>query len=353
MTRNVCSAAHVVRWYLTVMIVLASSSGDAIAQTSTAKIYENSKRSVVFLLAYDMTGIPSAIGTGFFIEPTKIVTNAHVVRLASKVVYRVLGAERTLTAKEISNYSEKLDLAVLEAAEPGTPLRLSAADAPQIGEKVIVIGNPKGLEGSVSEGIVAGVRGTDTSRLIQITAPISPGNSGGPVFNSQGEVMGVATATLRDAQNINFAVPSSLISQLRAAGKNWEPQIQNRGVEVRRATAGVEFVEVVALNYASNFKNMLYSIQNNNSYPIRNLRWLVVLRNKKTKNVVSYSTQSFNATIPPGLASRTETRLTGGEYYSVYSDGLQAPGELEFRILTYEIEERGSIGDSGADSLLK
>jgi S1-C subfamily serine protease len=280
--------------------VTAFTIDNSEAQSTTADIYAKSKRSVVLLLACDSSGMPSAMGTGFFVTPTKIATNAHVVKFASKVIYRVLGTEGTLTAVGISNYSESLDLAVLDAAREGTPLKLSVADSPQIGEKVVVIGNPRGLEGSVSEGIVAGIRGSGPSRLIQITAPISPGNSGGPVFTSQGEVIGVATSTLRNSQNINFAVPIGLLSELRTAGKSWEPQTQDRERGVQHASGGIEFVEFRSSGSLGFFH---YSIQNKNEYAIKNLHYLIVLRNRETRNVVSYKIESMSGIIPPGLLS--------------------------------------------------
>jgi S1-C subfamily serine protease len=336
---------------LAALASFAASNAAAQARRTTAEIYEKSKQSIVLLLAYDSAGIPSAIGTGFFVEPTKIATNAHVVRAASKVVYRILGVERTFTAREISNFSETLDLAVLEAAEEGTPLRLSTVETLQVGERVVVIGNPRGLQGSVSEGIVAGIRGTGASRLIQITAPISPGSSGGPVFNLQGEVIGLATATLRDSQNINFAVPSSLLPRLRAAGKSWEPQIRDRGGDVRRAIAGVEFVEI---KESIGLDNVDYSIQNKNAYAIKNLRYLVVLRNRNTRNVVSYKSEMVTAAIPPGLALRMETRLDGGLDYSLSPKfPQQAVGELEFRVLTYDVDETDATGSHSNDALLR
>ncbi len=89
--------------------------------------------------------------------------------------------------------------------------------SPQEGESVVVIGNPFGLEGSVTNGIVSAVRDIPTfGRIIQITAPISPGSSGSPVVNMQGQVIGVATLQITGGQSVNFAIPSERISQLQS-----------------------------------------------------------------------------------------------------------------------------------------
>jgi Tfp pilus assembly protein PilF len=91
--------------------------------------------------------------------------------------------------------------------------------SPQEGESIVVIGNPFGLEGSVTNGIVSAVRDIPTfGRIIQITAPISPGSSGSPVVNMQGQVIGVATLQITGGQSVNFAIPSERISQLQTVG---------------------------------------------------------------------------------------------------------------------------------------
>ena len=84
----------------------------------------------------------------------------------------------------------------------------------RIGERIYALGNPLGLEGTISEGIISNVRQYGSSRLIQITAPISPGSSGGPVINGRGKVVGVVRGTLSEGQNVNFAVASEHIRKL-------------------------------------------------------------------------------------------------------------------------------------------
>jgi tetratricopeptide (TPR) repeat protein len=112
------------------------------------------------------------------------------------------------------------DIAVLKVEAPANQVRPLALDrtSPQEGESVVVIGNPFGLEGSVTNGIVSAVRDIPTfGRIIQITAPISPGSSGSPVVNMQGQVIGVATLQITGGQSVNFAIPSERISQLQSA----------------------------------------------------------------------------------------------------------------------------------------
>jgi tetratricopeptide (TPR) repeat protein len=113
------------------------------------------------------------------------------------------------------------DLALLKIDVPlNQQIRALPLDktSPQEGESVVVIGNPLGLEGSVTNGIVSAVRDIPTfGRIIQITAPISAGSSGSPVVNMQGQVIGIATLQITGGQSVNFAIPSERISQLQVA----------------------------------------------------------------------------------------------------------------------------------------
>src|SRR5205823_12645002 len=114
---------------------------------------------------------------------------------------------------------DEADLALLKVdlpAERSRPINLSAA-LPEEGEQVFVIGNPLRLEGSVSDGIVSAVREVpDVGRVIQITAPVSHGNSGSPLFNMRGQVVGIVTVKVTNGQNINLALGTARIAALQA-----------------------------------------------------------------------------------------------------------------------------------------
>ena len=95
----------------------------------------------------------------------------------------------------------------------GTPLTLKSPSV-DIGQKIFAIGSPLGLEGTISDGIISGLRNFERFSLLQISAPISPGNSGGPIVNENGEVIGVAPYTFSEGQNLNFAVPVKYLKEL-------------------------------------------------------------------------------------------------------------------------------------------
>lgn len=92
-------------------------------------------------------------------------------------------------------------------------VKIDSLGMEEVGSKVYAIGNPRGLEGTISDGILSGKRENEGIEYLQITAPISPGNSGGPVLNEKGEVIGVSTFTFKNSQNLNFAMPIKYINE--------------------------------------------------------------------------------------------------------------------------------------------
>jgi S1-C subfamily serine protease len=157
-------------------------------------------------------------GSGFFIRPGQVVTNLHVIRGAQRSEIRTLdGKGRVYTVAGIVAVDQEGDLAILSVNMPFERTRSSevASALPDEGEKIFVIGNPLKLEGSVSDGIVSAVREVPSiGKIIQITAPISHGNSGSPVFNMKGQIVGVVTVKVTNGQNINLAIASARVNGL-------------------------------------------------------------------------------------------------------------------------------------------
>jgi tetratricopeptide (TPR) repeat protein len=155
-------------------------------------------------------------GSGFIISSDgKIVTNFHVVAGKPAILARRSDGS-FLVIKGILASDKANDLAILQAEGRNLPfVQLGDSDAVKVGEAICVIGSPMLLEGTVSAGIISAVRELqDGRKLLQITAPISKGNSGSPVFNRKGEVIGVASFVLSEGQNLNFAIPSNAVKTL-------------------------------------------------------------------------------------------------------------------------------------------
>lgn len=189
------------------------------AQDLLPELVRRIKPSAVAIETYDSRGEKLSRGSGFFVDADRIVTNRHVLEGAYRAeVHSSSGA--VFPVKGVLAVDAEGDIALLKIDTPAPPIRPLPLDktSPQEGESVVVIGNPLGLEGSVTNGIVSAVRDIPTfGRIIQITAPISSGSSGSPVVNMQGQVIGIATLQITGGQSVNFAIPSERISQLQVA----------------------------------------------------------------------------------------------------------------------------------------
>jgi len=192
----------------------------AYAQESLPALVKRVKPAVVAIATYDASGEALMTGSGFFLRPGQVVTNLHVIRGAVKAEIKTLdGKGKVFPVNGTVAIDEEGDLALLSVETPSERPRSTelASELPDEGEPIFVIGNPLKLEGSVSDGIVSAVREVPNSyRIIQITAPISHGNSGSPVFNLKGQVLGVVTIKVTNGQNINLAIAAARVAQLTA-----------------------------------------------------------------------------------------------------------------------------------------
>ena len=193
------------------------------AQT-TEQLAEKALAATVYLEMMDNTGETLSIGSGFFVRQDLIVTNYHVIEGAASGTAKLVGKYRTYTIKGVTATEKSNDLALLKVSAYGVkPLRLGNSDRVKVGTQVYVAGNPKGLEGTFSDGIISSKRGGHVYGRLQMTAPISPGSSGGPVLNRQGEVIGVSFMTIEGGQNLNFAIPSNYVKTLLSLSKTPRP----------------------------------------------------------------------------------------------------------------------------------
>lgn len=192
--------------------VLSTNSQDLLPE-----LVKRIKPSSVAIETFDSKGNTLSRGSGFFIAADRVITNRHVIEKSSRVEVHLIDGKK-FTVRGVLAVDGEGDLAMLQVEVPlalAIPLPI-VRSVPQEGESIVVVGNPFGLEGSVSNGIVSAVREiSGYGKIIQITAPISPGSSGSPVVNMYGQVIGVATLQAAEGQSLNFAVPSERIFQLK------------------------------------------------------------------------------------------------------------------------------------------
>jgi S1-C subfamily serine protease/Tfp pilus assembly protein PilF len=202
-------------------------------ELSARQIAQRTFPSVVVLVAEDRSG-DKYLGSGFFVDHDVVATNYHVIKGATKIAARSVGQKRVYQVSILST-DEESDLALLKLdGAIARPLPLARGNRIAVGDVVYVAGNPEGLEGTFSQGIVSALRG---SEYVQITAPISHGSSGGPLLNSRGEVIGVAAGAIEEGQNLNFAIPISRLSVLIARSKRDIDPLDEAVAKVKRKKA--------------------------------------------------------------------------------------------------------------------
>jgi len=192
----------------------------ALAQTDLPELIRRVSPAVVTVKTVGSLGQDLGQGSGFFISDTMVVTNHHVVEGASDAIVRLKSGQE-LDVLGILADDPIHDVTLLSIQTNGTHstiLRL-ATDLPEVGVRVVVLGTPEGFEQTASPGIVSAINEVpgrlQMGRLVQTTAPINHGNSGGPMLDMHGDVVAVATLTGQNfAENLNFAVPSRWVAAL-------------------------------------------------------------------------------------------------------------------------------------------
>lgn len=183
--------------------------GQAAQLTSAADLYKTASPSVVMIETYDAKGEVSGKGSGFIVSAEgAILTNYHVVAHTKQATVRLANKDAYDTV-EVLEIDKRKDIALIKIKGFGLPyLKLGRSQDVEVGETIYSLSNPLGVfQNTLSQGILSGIRAGDGYRYFQISAPISHGSSGGPIFNSRGDVIGIAVATIEEGQNLNFAVP--------------------------------------------------------------------------------------------------------------------------------------------------
>lgn len=241
------------------VFALAFSAVPAFGQDYLPELVKRIKPSSVAIETFDSKGNSLSRGSGFFIAPDRVITNRHVIEKSSRVEVHLIDGKK-FPAKGVLAIDGEGDLALLQVDLPAslvTALPISRT-VPQEGESIVVVGNPFGLEGSVSNGIVSAVREiSGYGKIIQITAPISPGSSGSPVVNMYGQVIGVATLQAAEGQSLNFAVPAERILQLKVSELQTVSSLSAVTQKNKRAAAEKLYSQGVALLSRDDFARAL------------------------------------------------------------------------------------------------
>lgn len=343
-----------------IFLVFFSAVCATSGQEKTAKqIAQATFPSTVLITTQDSGGQPLLLGSGFFVERNVIATNFHVIRGAARGNVRLVGQRAGFPIANVVGIDKVRDLALLSVEAMAPPLRLAGSEPAEIGDSVYAVGNPEGLEGTFSQGLISGIRHLGSDSILQITAPISPGSSGGPVLDSKGQVVGIAVSTWTEGQNLNFAVPVAYLTLLL---KNKTPPTGlshlDQSVPAKKPSVlegiggdsrdGLAVGQFLWDGESLSGELFSFSIRNQLSEPIRNVKCVVVFYDRD-KQPVDFQLAQIDAIIPPGLAKRVRGNpLTTSVRRVVESDGrggsvfpyrAQDPksGAVQFRVLDFAI----------------
>jgi len=189
----------------------------AAAQKRLPELVKRVLPSIVVVITYDEEGKVLAQGSGFFISRSgDIITSRHVLQGAHRAEVKTAEG-KTYPIRLIVAEDKEGDLVRASVDIPEKAVRALSVSSrvPEVGEQIIVVGSPLGLQQTVSEGIVSAIREfPHFGRIIQINAPVSPGSSGSPVIDTEHKVIGVVTFLVPGGQNLNLAVPAERVTRL-------------------------------------------------------------------------------------------------------------------------------------------
>jgi uncharacterized protein len=206
-------------------------SGGATAEMTSEEIFSRLSGRVLFLTC-DLPANAGTQASGVLVSADGfVVTNAHVVEGCLNLTATYInGSSRRSYEAALKYYDKKSDTAVLKVEGQGFEFFSLLARNVRVGERVYAIGNPRGLEQSMSEGIVSGLRDNDGAVWIQHSAPISPGSSGGALISSRGDLLGINSWFLKESQGLNFAVPASALASAYRGARSLQGVLRFPGV---------------------------------------------------------------------------------------------------------------------------
>ena len=325
--------------------------------------------STVLLEMEDSNGQSHGGGSGFFVRKGEIATNFHVVEGAYTGYAKLFNQDIRYEIAGYTALNVDTDLVILKIKNPedkdvDTPiLPLGDSNNLQTGDPIYAVGNPAGLEGTISDGIISGIRSRDLSQdipytRVQITAPISPGSSGGAVLNSMGEVIGVSVSGMSSlrpipsqniqsqqyinvAQNLNFAIPSNYIKSLLQKHDESTSITDLWKAKLERVTTIENLRWFGSASYT-------FSLINRSSTDVKYVQCSVVFKDN-VKNEISRDFVVYPWLIP---ARTTKTVIRLSAYDTTHLDLVTPSGIQFFRDRGVKDYDEADINDNPTDSFL-
>jgi hypothetical protein len=326
-------------------LLLYIAASITFCSVSASRPIDTALERTVMIIVFDEQSQPISIGSGFVVsDEGHVATNYHVIEGGSSAVVKFQGSEEFEDVLEITHKSPSRDIAVIRVGRKSEALNILDDTSILVGQGIYAIGNPEGLEGTLSEGIISGFRKiNDEFRLMQITAPISPGSSGGPVITKEGHVIGIATASLVTGQNLNFAIPATELKNLLNSPPLNEVFSKSSLPESTESFAGTtttsrDLVSVfnfkVTGNSADGSASISFSIRNENKKDITDLKLVLIWKNKDGEEV-HFSPVLIQHVIPSRMTKSINKKNLLG-VGNVINFGTVDDG-VEVRVLDYKI----------------
>lgn len=218
-------------------------TASTVAALEPDALFDKVSGSVWSVRTFDAQERPLRAGSAVVIAPGRLVTNCHVLAKASSFVVKKDNVTYGATLELPDPARDLCQIKVANFAAPAVVL--APAGSARVGQRVYAIGNPRGLENTLSEGLLSGLRGgvggESEARLLQTTAAISPGSSGGGLFDSEGRLLGITSFAARDGGSLNFAMPVEFLAELPTRAKAMlEARAREPAGSSQRRMPGVE-----------------------------------------------------------------------------------------------------------------
>lgn len=335
-------------------VVFALAIAPVIAHAQNAReVAKKVSPSVVLLVMEDENGQPLAMGSGFVVKDGVVATNLHVIEGASRGYAKLAERKEKFNIAGTVAVDAARDIALLAVEDIKAPaLTIGDSKVLAVGDEVYAVGNPRGLEGTFSAGIISSIRKVGDDSLLQITAPISPGSSGGPVVNNRGDVIGVAVATFKGGQNLNFAIPSAYLAALtgeikaavplaKAGERPKDPKAKSiLGDLGGRSTDGVtaaQFIWTYPWAEGAMAGNFSVSLRNTLRDPVRDILCLAVFYGDDGE-AIDTAVLRVSDPIMPGLATRVNGKVDESVQRLTTPKNDEKPRtKLEYRVLYFDL----------------
>jgi len=308
------------------------------AQQAAKDVFRKASPSVVVIIALDSKDQPQALGSGFAVGEHLLATNFHVIHNASKLKVFTAVSHEELTVTGVKGIDNNRDLALIETSSTLSPLKIKTGQV-EVGEAVYVIGNPRGLDATLSSGLVSALRNGEDPKMYQVTAPISPGSSGGPVMTSDIEVIGVATSYLENGQNLNFAVQGQHLQELISSSSSRQTVdvASCSGADLPSAAKpSVMSVRIVKPTWYgdSYYYKMTFnlSVANDGDKKVTAVDVLILLYDEEGKEMLHAIKRTLRTNVDPNLAERQEFEVA---HLGFDTDNARK-WQVEFRVLSFK-----------------